>query len=212
MAPSGMRISLTQATGGLLILAFALQRLAVLPASADQSGPESALDASIASGRPGIGRVVYRDALGATGRSGADGPQPPSATPLQLADTSLVVTGTIMVGDGSAGYAIMGNASTNTQLYSVGEKLPGSYRLVGVYRDHVVMERDGQHVSLGFATLTTGMSSMARVVGDSYGPAGLAASASIDDETALEVINHSELVTDRMPLIETAQVSRDHDE
>ena len=74
------------------------------------------------------------------------------------------------------------------------------------------MERDGVNVSLGFATVSRGASSMPQVAGDFNAPADSTASASVDDAAAQEVMNHRELVIDPVPLIETAAVPRDHDE
>ena len=212
MARLVRRISLPQATSGLLILGIAVQGLDLLPASADQPAADSVPAALIAAGRPGVEQAVPREAAAAAHLFGVHGSQVPPVLPQQLAGPSLVVTGTIMIGDGSAGFAIIGDTPSNTQVYRVGAQLPGSFRLVGVYRDHVVMERDGVNVSLGFATVATVASAMLQVAGDFNAPADLTASASVDDAAALEVMNHRELVIDRVPLVETAAVPRDHDE
>lgn len=66
---------------------------------------------------------------------------PPTSIPL-------VLTGTIASDNPEAGLAILGDSAANTKFVPVGGALPGGAKLHSVYKDRVVLERNGQLESL----------------------------------------------------------------
>ena len=60
----------------------------------------------------------------------------------------LVLTGVIAANDPQGGLAILGPNATSTNVYAVGDDIPGGARLHAVYADHVLLERDGSIESL----------------------------------------------------------------
>lgn len=61
---------------------------------------------------------------------------------------ALVLTGTIAVNNASDGLAILGPNPATVQVYAVGDNVPGGARLHAVYRDRVLLERNGSLESL----------------------------------------------------------------
>jgi general secretion pathway protein C len=66
---------------------------------------------------------------------------PPTSIPL-------VLTGTIASDNPEAGLAILGDSAANTKFVAVGGLLPGGAKLHSVYKDRVVLERNGALESL----------------------------------------------------------------
>jgi general secretion pathway protein C len=66
---------------------------------------------------------------------------PPTSIPL-------VLTGTIASDNPEAGLAILGDSATNTKFVPVGGVLPGGVKLHSVYKDRVVLDRNGTLESL----------------------------------------------------------------
>lgn len=60
----------------------------------------------------------------------------------------LVLTGTIASDNPEAGLAIVGESAANTKFYAVRDMLPGGVRLHSVYKDRVVLDRNGTLESL----------------------------------------------------------------
>jgi general secretion pathway protein C len=60
----------------------------------------------------------------------------------------LVLTGVIAANDPRDGLAILGPSAASTQVYAVGDNIPGGARLHAVYSEHVLLERDGSIESL----------------------------------------------------------------
>ncbi|MGH8299194.1 MAG: type II secretion system protein GspC [Steroidobacteraceae bacterium] len=56
----------------------------------------------------------------------------------------LVLTGVIAANDPREGLAILGPSVAATQVYAVGDNIPGGARLHAVLTDHVLLERDGR--------------------------------------------------------------------
>jgi len=56
----------------------------------------------------------------------------------------LVLTGVIAANDPGGGLAILGPSAAATQVYAVGDNIPGGARLHAVLSDHVLLERDGR--------------------------------------------------------------------
>jgi type II secretory pathway component PulC/tetratricopeptide (TPR) repeat protein len=69
---------------------------------------------------------------------------PAAATP---ASAALKLTGTLATDDPRRGIAIIGETGKKSQVYAIGESLDGA-SLWQVYRDHVILERDGGFESL----------------------------------------------------------------
>jgi general secretion pathway protein C len=72
-------------------------------------------------------------------------------------DTRLVLTGVIAGNDPKNGLAILGQSAQTAKVYAVGDRVPSGAKLHAVYNDHVVVERDGQLLSVALPrTLNAG--------------------------------------------------------
>lgn len=63
-------------------------------------------------------------------------------------DTSLVLTGIIATGDPAVGYALIGTSKSQAHVHAVGGTIAQGVVLRAIYRDHVVVERDGRLASV----------------------------------------------------------------
>jgi len=81
-----------------------------------------------------IARAPLFGALPASTPNGANAPR---------TRVNLVLAGTLAVKDPKAGLAIIGETAQAARLYAAGSTLPGGVRLHEVYRDRVVLDRDG---------------------------------------------------------------------
>ena len=67
---------------------------------------------------------------------------------LPVAQTTLVLAGTMVRGDPSGGFAIIGENAAGARFYRVGDAISGGARLHMVYADRVILERGGMLESL----------------------------------------------------------------
>jgi general secretion pathway protein C len=70
----------------------------------------------------------------------------------------LVLTGVIAANDPRGGLAILGPSVSATQVYAVGDNIPGGARLHAVLADHVLLERDGRIEALALPRQLSGPS------------------------------------------------------
>ena len=88
--------------------------------------------------------------LDAQGLLGAHlfGAAPVAAGPIQATSAPLVLTGTLAGVDPSQGFAIIGENAASARLYAAGATLPVGVRLLEVYPEHVIIDRNGSRESL----------------------------------------------------------------
>jgi len=78
----------------------------------------------------------------------------PAAAPATTAN--LVLAGTLAGADPDQGWAIIGASAQAARVYATGAQLPGGSKLVAVYPDRVILDRNGARESLALPRLTGG--------------------------------------------------------
>jgi general secretion pathway protein C len=81
----------------------------------------------------------------------------PSAAPATSAN--LALTGTLAGREPEQGWAIIGASGQSARVYATGAALPGGTRLVAVYPDRVILDRNGSRESLMLPRLSGGAGS-----------------------------------------------------
>lgn len=76
----------------------------------------------------------------------------PGAAPASSAN--LVLAGTLAGRDPESGWAIIGPSAQGGRVYATGMNLPGGAKLVAVYPDRVILDRNGRRESLSLPRLT----------------------------------------------------------
>lgn len=76
------------------------------------------------------------------------GSAPAAAGPIQATSAPLVLTGTLAGVDPARGFAIIGENAASARLYAAGATLPVGVRLIEVYPEHVIIDRNGSRESL----------------------------------------------------------------
>ena len=70
-------------------------------------------------------------------------PAPSAATTAAPTTLSLVLSGTVATDDPARGAAVLGQTTAASKVYFAGQAVPGGAQLHAVYRDHVLLDRNG---------------------------------------------------------------------
>lgn len=112
--------------------------------------------------------IVNAHLFGVAAAAGDPGDAPATSANLTLA-------GTLAGREPDQGWAIIGASGQSARVYAAGASLPGGTRLVGVYADRVILERNGVRESLALPRLSGG----AAAAPAAYAPAAVAPGASL---------------------------------
>jgi general secretion pathway protein C len=125
-----------------LALALGVQAAMILTnlAGADRAPSPGALAAASRVQRPtvDVAAITNTHLFGAAPLAAGNGGNAPQTS------MPLVLTGVIAANNPDDGLAILGPSATATQVYAVGDNIPGGARLHAVLSDHVLLERDGR--------------------------------------------------------------------
>jgi general secretion pathway protein C len=132
----------------------------VLSSSGTDTAPPPAVDAG-AVPAVDLGSIVNAHLFGIASMTGD-----PNAAPATSAN--LTLAGTLAGIDPEQGWAIIGASAQAARVYATGATLPGGTRLLAVYPDRVILDRNGVRESLALPRLS-GAAGAAPVA---YGPAG----------------------------------------
>jgi general secretion pathway protein C len=125
-----------------LALALGVQAAMILTnlAGADRAPSRGAIGAASRLQRPtvDVAAITNTHLFGAAPLAAGNGGNAPQTS------MPLVLTGVIAANNPNDGLAILGPSATATQVYAVGDNIPGGARLHAVLSDHVLLERDGR--------------------------------------------------------------------
>jgi general secretion pathway protein C len=159
-----------------LILVIAAQLAALLwrvLGSTDEAGGARSSTVSPAAPAVDLNAIVNAHLFGVAADSGD-----PSKLPATAANLSL--TGTLAGLEPEHGWAIIGASGQAARVYATGAALPGGTKLLAVYPDRVILDRNGAHESLMLPRLTGGSSGYAPSVA-ALPPAAAAGNGSLAD-------------------------------
>lgn len=148
----------------LLVIVLAAQLASLLWRVLGSSGADAAPPPAVDTGAvPAVdlGSIVNAHLFGVASMSGD-----PNAAPATSANLSLA--GTLAGIDPEQGWAIIGATAQAARVYATGATLPGGTKLLAVYPDRVILDRNGVRESLALPRLS-GAAGAAPVP---YGPAG----------------------------------------
>jgi len=146
-AEGGLRDGMMAAAPMLLTIALvvllAAQLASLLWRLLDSGGDSPALPAVSVGSVPvvDLASIVNAHLFGVASASGD-----PSAAPATTAN--LVLAGTLAGLNPEQGWAIIGASAQAARVYSTGATLPGGSKLMAVYRDRVILDRNGTRESL----------------------------------------------------------------
>ncbi len=102
----------------------------------------------------------------------------PATGDVPATSANLTLAGTLAGRDPEQGWAIIGASGQSARVYATGASLPGGTRLLAVYPDRVILDRNGARESLVLPRLTGGAGSAGAAA---YAPATAAPAASLAD-------------------------------
>jgi len=117
-----------------------------------------------------LAAIVNAHLFGVAAATGDPGDAPATSANLTLA-------GTLAGRDPEQGWAIIGASGQTARVYATGASLPGGTRLLAVYPDRVILERNGARESLVLPRLSGGSGGMA----GAYAPPAATPAASLAD-------------------------------
>ena len=97
---------------------------------------------TVRAGEPGASRTVSGIDVAALERAHLFGVAAAAAEKEVPSSAALILSGVLAFGDPTRGMAILGQSVQSTKLYVANDEVPGRRRLVRIYRDHVVFERE----------------------------------------------------------------------
>ena len=134
----------------LMVVVLAAQLASLLWRLLGSTGTDATLTPTIDTGAApavDLGSIVNAHLFGIASSSGD-----PNAAPATAAN--LALAGTLAGLDPGQGWAIIGASAQAARVYATGATLPGGTRLVAVYPDRVILDRNGTRESLALPRLS----------------------------------------------------------